>query len=67
MTFEKILNAVDEAGWPIIGVAQVPSPEMIAFFVRFVRALRQWKKSTLASFAGVSLSTVERVERAERV
>jgi transcriptional regulator with XRE-family HTH domain len=45
----------------------VPPLELIAFFVRCARGLRQWKQSTLADFAGVSLSTVERVERGERV
>lgn len=44
-----------------------PSREIVAFVVRSSRRLRQWKKLTLASFAAVSLSTVERVERAEKV
>ena len=48
-------------------VAETPSPELVAFFVRWVRGLHQWKQLTLASFAGVSLTTVERVERAEKV
>jgi transcriptional regulator with XRE-family HTH domain len=48
-------------------VPAVPPPELIAFFVRWVRGLQQWKVGTLASFAGVSVSTVERVERGERV
>lgn len=29
--------------------------------------MRQWKQATLASFAGVSLSTIERIERGEPV
>jgi transcriptional regulator with XRE-family HTH domain len=46
---------------------EVPPPELIAFFIRWVRRMRQWKVSTLADFANVSVSTVERVERGERV
>ncbi|TAZ22367.1 XRE family transcriptional regulator [Rhizobium ruizarguesonis] len=49
---------------------EVPSPpplETVAFFVRWSRALKSWKVSTLADYAGVSVSTVERVERGERV
>ena len=46
---------------------EVPSPEVIATFVRFSRHLAGWKKATLASVAEVSLSTVERVERGETV
>jgi transcriptional regulator with XRE-family HTH domain len=37
------------------------------FCRRWNRGLRQWKKSTLADFASVSVSTVERVERGEKV
>jgi transcriptional regulator with XRE-family HTH domain len=35
--------------------------------VRCARGLRQWKRSTLADFACVSVSTIERVERGEKV
>jgi transcriptional regulator with XRE-family HTH domain len=45
----------------------VPAPELIGFFVRWERGLRQWKKSTLADFSSVSVSTIERVERGEKV
>lgn len=45
----------------------VPTPEMIALHVRTWRQVRNWKKATLADFAQVSLSTIERIERAERV
>ena len=44
------------------GVACVPPPKVIADFVRWSRQVLQWKKETLASFASVSLSTVERIE-----
>jgi len=49
------------------GIAARPEPEFTGAFVRFQRRVRGWKKETLASFAGVSLSTVERIERGERV
>lgn len=45
----------------------VPPPELIAFNVRMTRHLLNLKKSALAHLAGVSLSTVERVENAEAV
>src|SRR5690606_8732861 len=31
------------------------------------RSMRQWKQSTLSDFAGVSLASVERLERGEKV
>ncbi|WP_262269564.1 helix-turn-helix domain-containing protein [Microvirga yunnanensis] len=49
------------------GEMQVLSLEFIAMYVRVSRRSRGWKKATLATFADVSLSTVERVERAEKV
>jgi Helix-turn-helix domain len=48
-------------------IAGVPPPELIGFCVRWERGLRQWKRSTLADFACVSVSTIERVERGEKV
>ncbi|MGH6926541.1 MAG: helix-turn-helix domain-containing protein [Propylenella sp.] len=48
-------------------LSSVPSPALVAFFVRWVRGLHQWKQSTLAEFADVSISTIERVERGEKV
>jgi hypothetical protein len=33
---------------------EVPPIELVAFFVRFVRGMRNWKRETLASFADVS-------------
>jgi len=45
----------------------VPSRETIANFVRLQRHIYGWKQQALASKAGVSLSTIERVERAEPV
>ncbi len=52
---------------PPQGVPVVPPIELVAMMTRTVRGLRQWKKETLADFASVSLSIVERVERAEPV
>lgn len=49
------------------GEMVVPPPELIAFNVRATRRLMNLKKSALAHLAGVSLSTVERVENAEPV
>lgn len=45
----------------------IPPAELVAFTVRVARGINGWKQSTLAEFSGVSLSTVERVERAEPV
>ncbi len=44
-----------------------PPPEIVAFTIQVRRKFLAWKKSTLADFAGVSLSTVERAERGEVV
>lgn len=44
-----------------------PPLDVVAFSVAVTRKLRNWKKTTLADFARVSLSTVERVERGEAV
>jgi len=42
-------------------------PKLLAEFTKFQRAVLGWKQETFASFAGVSLSTIERVERGEKV
>lgn len=44
-----------------------PGPDAIAAFVKLQRGLFGWKQHTLASLAGVSLSTVQRVERGATV
>lgn len=49
------------------GELHKPQPETIAFSVRWSREQRRWKQATLADMAGVSLSTIERIERAEVV
>ena len=49
------------------GIPATPSPERIALYVRYQRGLMGWKRETLAGFARVSLSTLERIERGEQV
>ena len=49
------------------GIPCVPPPKFLAAFVRLQRGMLDWKQDTLASFAGVSLSTVQRIEGGERV
>ena len=49
------------------GRAVVPPPRFVALFVKHQRGILGWKQRALASFANVSLSTVERIERAEAV
>ena len=44
-----------------------PSAESIAFIVQMQRGIWGWKQQTLASIAGLSLTTVQRVERGEVV
>lgn len=45
----------------------VPPADVLAFFVRYQRSLMGWKQDTLAGQAGVSLSTIQRVERGNPV
>jgi transcriptional regulator with XRE-family HTH domain len=49
------------------GIALAPPRDIIANFVRFQRAVVGWKQDALASIAGLSLSTIQRIERAEEV
>jgi transcriptional regulator with XRE-family HTH domain len=49
------------------GIAMRSQAKDLAVFVRFQRHMRQWKVETLASFAGLSRSTIERIERGEPV
>jgi transcriptional regulator with XRE-family HTH domain len=46
---------------------QPPPPEFLAEFVRITRRITGWKQAALAFRAGVSVSTVQRVERGETV
>ncbi|ODT63069.1 MAG: hypothetical protein ABS77_05090 [Phenylobacterium sp. SCN 69-14] len=50
-----------------IDAIQAPSPEGLADFVKLSRGLAGWKQNALAYKAGVSLSTIQRVERGEAV
>lgn len=48
-------------------VPEPPPPDSVAFFVRMQRGLWRWKQPTLAAIAGVSLTTVQRIERGDTV
>ena len=50
-----------------VGMPHVPPRKVVADFVRRQRAILGWKQDTLASFAQVSLSTIQRVERSDKV
>ena len=67
MTVDEILDAILKMDATPPDQPRSPPAELLAFFVRWERHLHQWKQRTLADFACVSLSTVERVERAEKV
>lgn len=66
MTTQMLVDKIVQLAEPSSDVAIVPPIELVAFIVRLERYLRQWKVSTLADFAGISISTVERVERGKR-
>jgi len=67
MTMQDLLDKITQLPGRPVDVPTVPPIELVAFVVRWNRGLRQWKATTLADFAGVSISTVERIERGERV
>jgi hypothetical protein len=67
MSTKDILNKIANLPVGPSDIPEVPPPELIGFCVRCARGLRQWKRSTLADFACVSVSTIERVERGEKV
>lgn len=67
MSTKDILNKIVNSPVGPSDIPQVPAPELIGFCVRWERGLRQWKRSTLADFASASVSTIERVERSEKV
>jgi hypothetical protein len=67
MTTQDLLNKITQLPQQPIDIPIVPPIELVAFVVRWNRGLRQWKTTTLAGFARVSVPTVERVERGERV
>ncbi len=67
MNIHDLLKIISELPVPEPGQPVVPPREVTGFFVYWARGMRQWKQGTLASFADVSLSTVQRIERGERV
>lgn len=67
MTIRDMLDRIAGIAQCPVDVPTAPPIDLIAFVVRWNRSLRQWKLSTLADFARVSVSTVERVERGEKV
>jgi transcriptional regulator with XRE-family HTH domain len=72
MTWEGLVEALARQSAEMDRLARegapgVPTPETLAFFVRLQRSMMGWKKETLAGFARVSLSTIERIERGEAV
>lgn len=67
MSFSDLIAEIEKLPPPISGVAATPPPSLVGFTVRMQRGMRQLKREALASLAGVSLSTMERVERGETV
>lgn len=67
MSFADLLTEIENLPPPVLGVAAAPPAPLVGFCVRMQRGMRQLKRDALASMAGVSLSTVERVERGETV
>lgn len=67
MNAQELLDAVAHLPQRRTDVPTPPPIELVALMVRWNCSLRQWKTSTLADFARVSVSSVERIERAEKV
>lgn len=67
MNAQELLDKIKELPNKPLDVPTVPPVELVAMVVRWGRHLKQWKATTLADFARVSLSTVERVERGDKV
>ena len=67
MSINELLEKISRLDHGRTDQLVVPPPELVGFVVRGARGLKNWKQSTLAEFASVSLSTVERVERGEKV
>jgi transcriptional regulator with XRE-family HTH domain len=67
MTIQELLDEIAQLPERPTDVPTAPPIALVAFIVRWNRSLRQWKTNTLADFARVSVSSVERVERGEKV
>lgn len=67
MNAQELLDKIKELPNKPVDVPTAPPVELVAMVVRWGRHLKQWKATTLADFARVSLSTVERVERGDKV
>lgn len=65
MNTQELLDAITCLPQRRSDVPTPPPIELVALMVRWNRSLRQWKASTLADFAQVSVSSVERIERGE--
>lgn len=62
---ERVLQEMDRAARA--GEEKQLPIEIVAEGVRYQRNIRNWKQTTLASIAGVSLSSVQRIEREQPV
>ena len=67
MTDAELVDRIAALSQTAPGDMVTPHPLIIAFCVRHSRRSRNWKVATLADFARVSVSSVERIERAELV
>lgn len=67
MNAQELLDKIKDLPNRPVDVPTTPPVELVAMVVRWGRHLKQWKATTLADFACVSLSTVERVERGDKV
>lgn len=67
MNAQELLDKIKDLPNKPVDVPTAPPVELVAMVVRWGRHLKQWKATTLADFARVSLSTVERVERGDKV
>ena len=67
MSVQNLFDRIAQLPKTASGTVAVPPPEIVGFHVRMSRGQMNWKVPTLADFARVSVSTVERIERGEKV
>jgi hypothetical protein len=67
MNAQELLDKIKELPDKPVDVPTAPPIELVAMVVRWARHLKHWKATILADFACVSLSTVERVLRGDKV